>query len=228
MHKAGRLALIKSVLNAISLHQIMVLAPPKKVLKQLEKIERSFFWEGRAEAHGGNCHVSWRTVCQPTTYGGLGVHDIEKKGMALRLWWLWFSRMDDNRAWQGLDLQFINEEKEFFFQSTILIHGNGQKGKFWEDRWLNGHSVREIAHQLYCMYPKATTQKRDHRGRTVRPQVGTRHTWQPRHPRDWTVPKPMEKARADHPQRPARPTHMEMDNRWHIFCKILLPRVLPE
>jgi hypothetical protein len=49
MNKAGRLALVKSVLNAISLHQLMVLAPPKKVLHQLEKIERGFFWEGREE-----------------------------------------------------------------------------------------------------------------------------------------------------------------------------------
>jgi hypothetical protein len=43
MNKAGRLELIKSVLNAIPLHQLMVLAPTKKVIQQMEKIERGFF-----------------------------------------------------------------------------------------------------------------------------------------------------------------------------------------
>ena len=58
MNKAGRLALVKSVLNAIPIHQLLALAPPKKTLKQLEKIQRGFLWAGRADAHGGHCHVT--------------------------------------------------------------------------------------------------------------------------------------------------------------------------
>jgi hypothetical protein len=38
MTKAGRLALVKSVLVAIPLHQIIVLGINKKSLKQIEKI----------------------------------------------------------------------------------------------------------------------------------------------------------------------------------------------
>jgi hypothetical protein len=38
MTKAGRLALVKSVLMAIPLHQIVVLGLNKKALKQIEKI----------------------------------------------------------------------------------------------------------------------------------------------------------------------------------------------
>jgi hypothetical protein len=74
MNKAGRLAFVKSVLSAIPLHQLMVLAPPKKVLKLLEKIKRGFLWEGKAEANGGNCHVSWPAVCQPISH-----HDFAEK-----------------------------------------------------------------------------------------------------------------------------------------------------
>jgi hypothetical protein len=40
--KPGRLAPVKSVLGAIPLHQLLVLAPPKKFLKRMEKIERGF------------------------------------------------------------------------------------------------------------------------------------------------------------------------------------------
>jgi len=52
------LALVKSVLAAIPIHQILVLAPSKKTIKAMEKIERGFLWEGRALANGGSCHVN--------------------------------------------------------------------------------------------------------------------------------------------------------------------------
>ena len=77
MNKPGRLALVKAVLGAIPVHQLLAYAPPKKTLKQIEKIQRGFLWEGRAAANGGHCHVNWRRVCRPTHLGGLGVQDLE-------------------------------------------------------------------------------------------------------------------------------------------------------
>ena len=130
MNKAGRLAFVKSVLCAIPLHQLLVLAPPKKVLKLLEKIQRGFLWAGRADAQGGNCHVNWRRVCRPTSLGGLGIHDLERTGLALRTRWLWFARTDGNRAWAGLDLQFSSEERAFFFASTSMVLGDGRRALF--------------------------------------------------------------------------------------------------
>lgn len=44
MNKAGRLAFVKAVLSAIPIHQLLVLAPPKKIIKLLEKIQRGFLW----------------------------------------------------------------------------------------------------------------------------------------------------------------------------------------
>jgi hypothetical protein len=76
--------------------------------------------------------------------------------------WLWFSRVDDGRAWSGLDLKFTHEEKEFFFASTHMTIGNGQRTLFWEDRWIDGRAVREIAPLLYDCIPK-----RRRRTRTV-------------------------------------------------------------
>jgi hypothetical protein len=69
MTKAGCLALVKSVLMAIPLHQIVVLALNKKALKQIEKIVRGFLWAGKASANGGHCHVNWVTVCRPLHLG---------------------------------------------------------------------------------------------------------------------------------------------------------------
>lgn len=87
MQKPGRLALVKSVLGAIPIHQLLALAPSKKTIKLMEKIQRGFLWEGRAAANGGSCHVNWRSVCRPTSLGGLGIQDLERTGMALRLRW---------------------------------------------------------------------------------------------------------------------------------------------
>jgi hypothetical protein len=50
-------------------------------------------------------------------------------------------------------LQLTAEERDFF-ASTSMTLGNGQKAKFWEDRWISGRSVREIAPQLYSCVPK--------------------------------------------------------------------------
>jgi hypothetical protein len=46
MPKAGRLALIKSVLAAIPLQQLMVLSMDKKSIKKIERIFLCFLWAG--------------------------------------------------------------------------------------------------------------------------------------------------------------------------------------
>uniref|UniRef100_A0A453EUQ5 Reverse transcriptase domain-containing protein n=1 Tax=Aegilops tauschii subsp. strangulata TaxID=200361 RepID=A0A453EUQ5_AEGTS len=162
MNRAGRLELVKLVLSAIPLHQLLVLAPPKRILRMLKRIQRGFLWAGRAEAKGGHCHVNWRRVARPKSLGGLGVHDLERTGMALRTRWLWFSKTDERRAWAGLGLQFSAEEQAFFFASTYTSIGNGHNTKFWEDRWINGRSVCEIAPLLHACIPK-----RQRKSRTV-------------------------------------------------------------
>lgn len=154
MNKSGRLELVKSVLSAIPLHQLLVLAPPKKSIKQLEKIERGFLWACRAEAKGGHCHVNWRRVCKPISLGGLGIHDLERAGLALCLRWLWHSRTNTSRAWSSLELQFSAAESALFFASTSMTVGDGQTALFWEDQWISGRSISEIAPELLARIPK--------------------------------------------------------------------------
>jgi len=154
MQKPERLALVKSVLAAIPIHKILVLTPSKKTIKAMERIKRGILWEGRASANGGSCHVKWRSACRPKSHGGLGIQDQELTGMALRLRCQWLDQTDSTRAWNGLDLWFSKEERELFFASTYMSLGDGRTAKFWEDRWLQGRSIREIAPQLYDCIPK--------------------------------------------------------------------------
>jgi hypothetical protein len=118
MDKAGRLVMVKSVLGAIPIHQLLVLAPSRKILKLIVKIERGFLWAGRAAANGGHCHVNWQRVARPIALGGLGIHDLEGTSLSLRLRWLWLSRTDDQRAWSGMEMQFTDNERALLFAST--------------------------------------------------------------------------------------------------------------
>ena len=80
--------------------------------------------------------------------------DLERTGLALRTRWQWLSRTNNRRAWSGLGLQFTKEERDFFFASTSTIVGNGQRTRFWEDRWIDGRSISEITPHLYACVPK--------------------------------------------------------------------------
>uniref|UniRef100_A0A8R7R6Y0 Reverse transcriptase domain-containing protein n=1 Tax=Triticum urartu TaxID=4572 RepID=A0A8R7R6Y0_TRIUA len=159
MNKAGRLAFVQAGLSAIPIHQLLALAPPKRIIKALEKIQRGV---PLGRTRRSQRRLNWRRVARPISLGGLGVHDLERTGLALRTRWLWLSRTDSARAWSGLDLQFSADERAFFFASTTMQIGNGQLALFWEDRWIDGRSVSEIAPALYSCIPK-----RRHKLRTV-------------------------------------------------------------
>jgi hypothetical protein len=98
MDRSGRLVLVKSVLAAIPLHQILVLHLPKCILKHLEKIQMGFLWDGRAKANGDHCHMNWRTVSWPLSLGGLGVHDMERVGFTAAL-----ALVQQNRPGEGME-----------------------------------------------------------------------------------------------------------------------------
>jgi hypothetical protein len=85
MTKAGHLALVKSVLMPIALHQTVVLGINKKALKKIKRIVRSFIWTGRENANGGHCHVNWVRVCRPLSMGGLRILDLACTTINLRM-----------------------------------------------------------------------------------------------------------------------------------------------
>jgi hypothetical protein len=173
MPQAGRLTLIRAVLAAIPLHQLMVLALNKKTLRQINKILRGFLWVGRAEANGGHCHVNWARVCRPLHLGGLGIPDLARMAISLRVRWLWRMHTDPQRPWRGLDMQFSKAELDIFAASTSMTLGNGESALFWEDRWLDGRSIKELAPEVFALVPK-----RRRKVRTVRQALVDR-TWIP-------------------------------------------------
>jgi hypothetical protein len=145
VQKSGRLILIKSVISARPIHQLMVAEAPAWVLEELVKWMRAFFWAGKKEVNGGQCLVAWDTICKPTQFGGLGVKDLRLRGLALRVRWCWLRRTDPSRPWQGLPAFNDVEANEVFRSLASFEVGDGKSILFWRDRWINGRSGTDFA-----------------------------------------------------------------------------------
>ncbi|WVZ93865.1 LOW QUALITY PROTEIN: hypothetical protein U9M48_039818 [Paspalum notatum var. saurae] len=150
---SGRLLVVKSVLSATPIHLMLALDLPKWVIKAIDKRRRGFLWKGQEQANGGNC-------IRPFLYGGLGVHDLERMGWALRIRWLWFMKTDTSRPWAGLHVQIPSQAKALFDMAIKVNVGNGENTKFWIDRWLHGKRVADMAPNLFLVIPKRVAKRR--------------------------------------------------------------------
>ena len=149
---AGREALVKSVLSAMPTYFLSVFKLPKWAIKEIDKLRCSFLWKGDDpdRVRGGHCLVKWQTCSRPKKWGGLGIKDLEKFGRASRLRWLWYSWDTCERPWKKL-LKFKDEnDRTLFFASTLFTVGDGKETPFWEAKWLNGTSPKELAPNLFA------------------------------------------------------------------------------
>uniref|UniRef100_A0A0E0DT58 Reverse transcriptase domain-containing protein n=1 Tax=Oryza meridionalis TaxID=40149 RepID=A0A0E0DT58_9ORYZ len=97
----------------------------------------------------GAARLAWSRVCAPLKYGGLGIHNLELMGIALRARWLWAQRASQSLSWQGLQVPCSRQEREFAAASMTCVLGDGKSILFWEDRWLQGSSLHSWAPNLY-------------------------------------------------------------------------------
>ena len=82
LSRAGRLVLIKAVLNSLPLYFFSLFKMPKLVAKKIIQIQRRFLWAGEREGHF-SALVKWEVVQLPKSMGGLGVGDILMKNACL-------------------------------------------------------------------------------------------------------------------------------------------------
>jgi hypothetical protein len=57
-------------------------------IKAIDKLRRAFIWAGSEVVASGKCKVAWPVVCLPRQLGGLGVSDLRRVGVALRVRWV--------------------------------------------------------------------------------------------------------------------------------------------
>ncbi|XP_039031708.1 uncharacterized protein LOC120166518 [Hibiscus syriacus] len=72
---AGRLELVRTVLFSVANYWCRQLILPQYIIKRIEQLCSRFFWKGSDKAATG-AKVSWGTICQSKSEGGLGLKDI--------------------------------------------------------------------------------------------------------------------------------------------------------
>jgi hypothetical protein len=97
----GRIVLINAVLNAIPTFYLSYLKLPKKVWKELVKIQRVFLWAGLSN-HSKTCWVKWDVICRPKKEGGLGVRDLRLVNISLLAKWKWKLLTYDEELWKDV------------------------------------------------------------------------------------------------------------------------------
>jgi len=96
LNVAGCTALTRVTLSAIPMHMAIALCLSPWAIRSIDKFRQGFICCGSDAAIPGRCKVAWETVCRPRELGGLGVTDLRRAGIALKVQWEWQARSDGN------------------------------------------------------------------------------------------------------------------------------------
>ncbi|KAM0924079.1 hypothetical protein ACQ4PT_005077 [Festuca glaucescens] len=152
--RGGRTILVQTTMCAIPIHAMMSLDIPPKVLEALLKICRAFLWKGRREVKGGHYLVAWDKVASPKLLGGLGIQNLRLLNLALRCRWAWLQKVGPTKAWANFNIQLPSLCSTILDSSTCYELGNGERARFWKDRWLGGDKVEDIAPHVVVLVSK--------------------------------------------------------------------------
>jgi hypothetical protein len=145
----ARLLLVKHVLSALHIYQLLVIDPPVWLIKAIDKVRRGFLWNNDEMAPGGKCLVSWGAVCRPVEFGGLGITDLQRKATALHVRWIWQRWHSSDKPWLDLPADPDQRASTLFNAAVTFSIGDGHKISFWRDPWLDGSSIAETAPHLF-------------------------------------------------------------------------------
>jgi hypothetical protein len=97
----------------------------------------------------------------PFDLGGLGILNLEFMSWVLQIRWLWFKKTDPNQAWAGLDDIHIHPNVVALFNIALESKvSNGRNTLFWEDKWLMGYYLEDLAPAVVAVVPSRTRKQR--------------------------------------------------------------------
>nr|XP_043616234.1 uncharacterized protein LOC122588171 [Erigeron canadensis] len=167
---AGRIILIKSVLESLPTYSFSLYKAPQKVIECLEVRIRRFLWGSSSD--GQKIHwVAWDRVASPVDMGGLGLSKLRDTNVALLSKWLWRFKNEPNSLWRRV-IDSIHDTKRGWlhvkvnkylpgtwnnivkcFESVKVVGkgincllkgvvGNGHDISFWLDNWIGEEPLR--------------------------------------------------------------------------------------
>ena len=87
--RAGRLTLIKSVLNSLPINYMSMFKMPKAIAQKTVKMQRRFFWGDAVGERTTIPAIKWSKIELPKNLGGLGVANFMHKNLLLLFKWWW-------------------------------------------------------------------------------------------------------------------------------------------
>lgn len=121
MSIGGRITLINSVLSALPLYFFSFFKAPKKVIKEINRLQRQFLWGGRDEQRKISW-VKWDDVCLPKDKGGLGIKNLEAFNITLLSKWRWRCTIGSNNLWHKiLVIRYAD-----LYEPYLRVPGDGQ------------------------------------------------------------------------------------------------------
>lgn len=97
--------------------------------------------------------MAWEEVCTPKWAGGLGNLDLRWLNKALQARWPWLQRVDKEWSWAEFSIAVPPESMALIRAATGRTVRYGTTTMFWEDRWVDGARICEIAPALYSRIP---------------------------------------------------------------------------
>lgn len=96
--QAGRLVLIKSVLQSIPIYFMATFKIPQKVINKISSLARRFYW-GKVDKSRYMSLLAWDKLVKPILMGGLGLRDMAVMNKALLLKMLWRLASGSDALW---------------------------------------------------------------------------------------------------------------------------------
>jgi ribonuclease HI len=159
---AGRVQLVRSVVQSMLTYSISIYSWPISLLKDLEKCIRNFIWSGDSDKRK-LVTVSWKKMCRPYSQGGLNIRSLIKLNEATNLKLGWDLLHSDSswakllraRAlrngrpilhhifsslWAGVKTEYSNIKS-----NSVWIIGDGSSISFWHDNWSGSPLTSKLA-----------------------------------------------------------------------------------
>ncbi|KAL4357195.1 hypothetical protein AHAS_Ahas09G0162400 [Arachis hypogaea] len=177
INKAGKLVLIKSVLNSMPVYYLSLYKMPRD---KFISLRRRFLWSNE-DGRDGVPLVRWDIVQAPKRFGGLGVGDAVLRNTALLFkWWWQFSKencplwkkivcsCNDLKAnvllscqqipntkgpWKDICQLQIREQqaRDKMVRGLSLELEDGRRIRFWEDKWLPYDVLQDVFPRFFSI-----------------------------------------------------------------------------
>ena len=83
LSRAGKLVMLKNVLQAIPAYAMSCFLLPKSLCEEIQRVMNAFCWQNNSTSNKGIRWLSWQKMCMMKNNGGLGFRDIKGFNIAL-------------------------------------------------------------------------------------------------------------------------------------------------